>query len=386
MTMTKPASLPSSLLDDAHDTRLTVNLGALMSNIARYRALAHGADVAGVAKGNAYGLGLTPVAFAMASAGVTRFFVTDVFEGAALRALLPNVTIHLTNGLPHGAAPAARAAGLSPCIGSLAELEAWTVEAEAAGRPLPAALHFDTGINRLGFDGDETPYVLANANALKMIDISLVMSHLACADEPDHPLNRHQLDRFRTIAAAFPGIPKSLANSAGVLLGPDYCFDLVRPGYAVYGGNPVTRRPSPVAPVITAEAQVLQIREVAPDEISGYGATWVSPGHHRLATLSVGYADGYFRSLGSASGAARVFIGGRYAPVAGRVSMDLLTIDITEFPPGAVKRGDFAELIGPHVPLEEVAARADTIGYEVLTSLGDRYARHYTGGTTSTES
>jgi alanine racemase len=370
----------------AHDALLTVDLDALAGNVERYRKLAHGAEVAGVVKANAYGLGLEPVARCMAAIGVTTFFVTDCTEGVALRALFPEVTIYLTNGLPQGAGPIARDACLRPCLGSLAEVAAWKAEAREAGAPLPAALHFDTGISRLGFDAKESECLLADRSLLDGIKVTLVMSHLACADEPDHPLNARQLERFRLIAAAFPDAPKSLANSAGVLLGSDYCFDLVRPGYAIYGGTPVEGRPSPVRPVVKAEARVLQVRDVEAGAAAGYGATWTASGPCRLATLSIGYADGFSRLLGSAQGAGRICINGHSAPIAGRVSMDLLIVDVSQLPQDAVKRGDFAQLIGPEVPLEEVAARAGTIGYEVLTSLGDRYARHYTGASASAES
>ena len=383
--MTKITSLRSSDIGGP-DALLTVDLDALAANFARYQNLAHGAEVAGVVKANAYGLGLAPVARAMVAAGCRTFFVTDAAEGTALRAILPEAIIYLTNGLPPGAGPAARMAALRPCLGSLAELETWSREGEIAGRALPAALHFDTGMNRLGFDAQEAAHLLAHLDEAKGIEIALIMSHLACADEPEHPLNKAQLARFRGIAASFPETPKSLANSAGVLLGADYCFDLVRPGYAIYGGAPVEGRPSPVAPVVTAQARVLQVREVEPGDAAGYGATWQAEGPRRLATLSMGYADGYYRALGSNAGAARVFVGRHFAPLAGRVSMDLLMVDITSLPADAVRRGDLAELIGPHVTLEEVAARAGTIGYEVLTSLGDRYIRHYTGMAVAAES
>ncbi len=372
---------PASALPDprAPDALLTVDLGALKANVEAYRRLAHGAEVAGVVKADAYGLGLAPVVRAMVEAGCTTFFVTNVVEGTTLRALLPDAVIYLTNGLPHGAGPAARAANLRPCLGSLAEFDAWIAESHLAGRPLSAALHFDTGMNRLGFDAVETARMIRLESCRKELEIELVMSHLACADEPAHPLNQLQLSRFIDVASAFPGVPRSLANSSGVLLGGDYCFDLVRPGYAIYGGNPRENGVSPVAPVVRAEARVLQVRDVSAEDAAGYGATWLASGPRRLATLSMGYADGYFRALGSNAGGARVFINGGFAPVAGRISMDLMMVDITDLPPDAVQRGDLAELIGPHISLEEVAARAHTIGYEVLTSLGNRYTRHYTG-------
>lgn len=368
------------------DLLLTVDLDALVANYRAYRALAHGAEVAGVVKADGYGVGLLPVARALADAGCSTFFVTNHVEGSALRALLPDADIFLTNGLPSGAARVIREAGLIPCIGSWAELDEWVAEAGIAKRALPTALHFDTGMNRLGFGTLETLDMNRLENRLETLDIKLVMSHLACADEPEHPLNALQLERFRAVAAHFPKALKSLANSAGVLLGGDYCFDLVRPGYALFGGNPRKSGPSPVIPVVGAYARILQVRDVGPGEVAGYGATWKTADSRRLATLSVGYADGYNWRLGSATGGGRVAFGGHVAPVAGRVSMDLLIADVTDIAHEFVVRGGYAELIGPHIPLEEVAAYAGTIGYEVLTGLGDRYARHYTGKSAPTES
>lgn len=365
---------------------LTVDLDALVANYARSRELAGGAEVSGVVKADAYGHGLAQVGRALASAGCKTFFVADVTEGATLRAALPGVVIYTSSGLTPGAGAEMRTHDLRPCLGNLAEVEAWRREAEHAGSALPAALHFDTGLNRLGFDDREASRVLADRSLLAGIDVALVMSHLACADEPGHALNARQLERFKPIRAAFPSARASLANTAGILLGPDYHFDLVRPGYGLYGGAPVEGQPNPFRLVAKAEARVLHIREVAAGESSGYGATWTADRSQRLAVLSVGYADGYFRALASANGAGRVYIGGHYAPVAGRVSMDLLTVDVSDIPEGRVRRGDLAELVGPHVSLDEVANRAGTIGYEVLTSLGERYKRLYTGAVATAES
>lgn len=370
----------------AHSAILTVDLDALVANYAHIRALAPGVEVSGVVKANAYGHGLAPVGRALASAGCKTFFVADTVEGATLRAALPDAAIYITNGLSLNTGPAARAHALRPCLGSLAEIEAWRHEAKHAGHSLAAALHFDTGLSRLGLDAAETARLIAEPGLLEGIDVTLVMSHLACSDEPAHPLNARQLGRFKTIRAAFPSVPASFANTAGVLLGPDYHFDLLRPGYGLYGGTPVEGKPNPFRPVIKAEARVLQIREVTAGDAAGYSATWTATGPRRLATLSAGYADGYFRALASAAGGGRVFIGGQYAPVVGRVSMDLLIVDISDHPEHTVRRGDLAELIGPHVSLDEVAARAGTIGYEVLTSLGERYKRLYTGAAGPTES
>ncbi|HEX7776352.1 MAG TPA: alanine racemase [Parvibaculum sp.] len=360
---------------------LTVDLDAVVANYRRLRALAPGADVAGVVKANANGLGLVPVARALAAAGCATFFVADAGEGQTLRAALPEATIYVTNGLAPDMAAVFRSSGLRPCLTSLEEIEDWRREAKAAGETLPAALHFDTGLNRLGLSAGDADRLFSDPHLLDGIDLTLVMSHLARSDEPDAPLNALQLARFKPIRAAFPAVRASFANSSGILLGADYHFDMVRPGYGLYGGAPFAGQPNPFQPTVGATAPVLQVRDVAAGETAGYGGTWEAKGPRRLAVLSVGYADGYFRTLGSAAGGGRVWLGGGYAPVAGRVSMDLLIVDVTGLPEGSVRRGDMAELIGPHVSLDEVAARAGTIGYEVLTSLGERYKRLYTGKT-----
>lgn len=360
---------------------VTVDLDALSANYRHLQALTPGAEVAGIVKANAYGLGLEPVSRTLALAGCKSYFVADAGEGARLRAILPEAIIYVTHGLIAGSAADCRGHGLRPCLGSLAEVEEWQREAKAAGRALPAALHFDTGLSRLGFDAAETARLLDDrAPHLAGIDITLVMSHLACSDEPERSLNVDQLSRFRAICAAFPGVPASFANTAGVLLGQDYHFDLVRPGYGLYGGRPLEGQPNPFRAAVRVEARVLQIRDVAAGATAGYGATWVAAGARRLATLSFGYSDGYMRSLASNRGGGRVHVGGNDAPVAGRVSMDLLTVDVSGLPDDAVRRGDLVEIIGPHVTLDEVADRAGTIGYELLTRLGDRAKRHYTGG------
>lgn len=364
--------------DETAGAILTVDLGAVVANYRRLATVAPGSEVAGVVKANAYGLGLGPVVHALAGAGCKTFFVADAGEGAALRALLPDAVIYVTNGLTPGASALFSAHRLRPCLGSLVEIEEWRREARTAGHALPAALHFDTGLNRLGMTTGETAAILADHALVAGVDVALVMSHLACSDEPEHALNARQLARFRAIRAAFPRTPASFANTAGIFLGPDYHFDLVRPGYGLYGGAPVEGKPNPFQPTVRAEARVLVVRGIAAGEAAGYGASWEATGPRRLAVLSAGYADGYFRALASTEGGGRVYLAGHYAPVAGRVSMDLLIVDVTGLPQGAVHRGDLAELVGPHVTLEEVARRAGTIGYEVLTSLGARYKRHYT--------
>ncbi|MDO8289456.1 MAG: alanine racemase [Parvibaculum sp.] len=370
----------------AHDALLTIDLDALAVNYGRYRALAVGADVAGVVKANAYGLGLAPVARALAREGCRTFFVANVHEGEKLRAALPGTTIYTLNGLTEEAAKICARFDLRPCLGSLRDVDILAHLAKSLSRTLPAALHFDTGLSRLGFDRTETAKLIADKTLLNGIDVSLVMSHLARSDEPDEALNGLQLSRFKAIRAAFPDVPASLANSAGVLLARDYAFDLVRPGFAIYGGTPVDGRVSPVLPVLKAEARVLHIRDIEAGDSAGYNSTWTAKAPARLAILAVGYADGYPRVLSSDKNAGRVWLGGHYAPVAGRVSMDLLIVDVSHIPVGAFQCGDMAELIGPHVTLDEMAAKAKTNGYEVLTRLGERYKRHYTGKAATAES
>ncbi|MBX3446866.1 MAG: alanine racemase [Parvibaculaceae bacterium] len=364
---------------------LTVDLGAVAANYALIRREAAGAEVSAVVKADAYGLGMGPVARRLAAEGCRTFFVADAREGASLRALLPQADIYVLNGLFPGAAALLAQAALRPVLASLAELAEW----QAAGAPFPAALHFDTGMNRLGMGEAEAEALAQDPSLTAGVEISMILSHLACSDEAAHPRNGEQLHRFRALLARlqphFPKAKASLANSGGIFLGPDYHFDMVRPGVSLYGGNPFTGRSHPFRPVVTAQARVLAVREVAPGDSVGYGATWKAARKARIAVLAAGYADGFFRSLssdtsGGISGGesgGRVYIGGGMAPVAGRVSMDMAMADVSDLPEGAVKRGDMAELIGPHISVDEVGLRAGTLGYEILTALGARYMRRY---------
>ncbi|MEQ8268028.1 MAG: alanine racemase [Parvibaculum sp.] len=378
---------------------LTVDLDAVAANYGMLRAAAAGAEVAAVVKANAYGTGMAPVARRLAAEGCGRFFVADGNEGAALRAVLPKAAIHVLNGLFPGTAGFHADHGLLPCLASMAEVAEWRAEAARRGRALGAALHFDTGMNRLGMSEGDAAALAAEGAPTEGIEVTLVMSHLACSDEAGNPMNARQLARFRAIrdlmTARFPKAKASLANSGGVFLGPDYHFDLVRPGVSLYGGSPFTGRDNPFRPVVTVEARVLALREADDGDTAGYGGTWQAKGRRRLAVLSAGYADGYFRALsyprpdapGDTGGmevyGGQVRIAGYTAPVAGRVSMDMLIADVSEVPEGAIRRGDMAELIGPHISVDEVGLRAGTLGYEILTSLGGRYMRRYISGGTA---
>lgn len=379
-----PSSPRADAAEQAAGAILTVDLGALAANYALLREKAAGAEVSAVVKADAYGLGLGPVAERLWMEGCRTFFVADANEGAALREVLPGAVIHVLNGIFPGTAGLYAGAGLRPVIASLAELAEW----REAGAPLPAALHFDTGMNRLGMSAEDAARIAQDEALTKGVEVSLVMSHLACSDDEAHPRNALQLARFREIwerlKTRFPGAMASLANSGGIWLGPDYHFGLVRPGVSLYGGNPFTGKPNPFRPVVRAEARVIALREVGPGETVGYGATWGgAEGARRVAILGAGYADGYFRALSSAAGPESggvVHIGGMACPVAGRVSMDMVAVDVSHLPEGAVKRGDMAELIGPHVTVDDVGLRAGTLGYEILTALGRRYRRRYIAG------
>lgn len=367
---------------------LIIDLGAIAANYRTLREAAPGAEVAAVVKANAYGTGMVPVARRLAAAGCRTFFVADPLEGTSLRKalkpVLPDAVIYVLNGLYPGTAADYAAAGLRPVIASRAELGEWA----AAGAPLPAALHFDTGMNRLGMSEADAAQIAQDKALTAGMEIPLIISHLACADDAGHPRNARQLARFQAILdrlrPLFPQAKASLANSGGIYLGPEYQFDMVRPGVSLYGGNPFTGRGNPFRAVVTAEARVLAVREVEAGDTAGYAATWSAGSRARIAVLAAGYADGYFRSLSSGFRAGNegesggsVYIGGGFAPVAGRVSMDMAMVDISHLPEGAVKRGDMAELIGPHMSVDEVGLRAGTLGYEILTALGARYMRRY---------
>lgn len=365
---------------------LTIDLAALADNWRKLAALASPAECAAVVKADAYGTGLEPAVQALARAGCRTFFVAQLSEARRARARAPEATIYVLNGLLPGAGPAYLEERLRPVLGSLPEIEEWSALSRAQGGALPAALHVDTGMNRLGLSIQEAEG-LVRTGALADFAPALLMSHFVSSEEPDHVLTARQVAALARLRSGFPGVPASLANSSGIFLGPGAHFDLVRPGYALYGGNPTPGRANPMAEVVRLEGRIVQVRTVPPGETAGYNAQWTAPGPRRLATISVGYADGYPRAASAtdakiASGmpAGEAVVGGTRCPFAGRVSMDLITVDVTGAPPEAVGRGAPVTLIGDGLGLDEVGARAGTIGYEILTSLGRRYARRYVGG------
>jgi len=354
---------------------LTIDLAAIVDN---YRLLAQKvapAECAGVVKADAYGLGAAKVAPALWRAGCRTFFVALLDEGLALRRLLPDANIYTLDGL-QGADPRLFVdARLRPVLASHAEVDAWLTA--MGDRPdARAGLHLDTGMARLGMPPDELDALIAEGDKLKRLHPSLVMSHFACADTPDHPLNREQPQRFRDALArlALPGATRSIAASSGIFLGSEHALDLVRPGAALYGIAPLTDQPNPMRQVIHLQAKVLQVRRVDAGSTVGYGATHRFDRPARLATIGVGYADGFMRALSNRGGA---YLEGRRLPIVGRVSMDLTVLDISELPDDSAHPGTLVDLIGPHAPVDSVAAEAGTIGYEILTNLGRRYERRY---------
>jgi alanine racemase len=355
------------------DAVLDIDLGALVGNWRRLGdRLKRGAVCAGMVKADAYGLGMTQVAPALAAAGCTLFFVAQLAEGVALRRLLPGHQIAVLNGLLPGGEGDFTVHRLIPVLNDLGQIAAW----RRAGAGREAILHVDTGMARLGLPPAELARLAADPALLDGVPLRAVMSHLACADEPGHPHNARQLAAFRAARAVLPAAPASFANSSGIFLGPEYHFDIVRPGAAVYGVNPQPGTTNPMAQVIRLKGKILQVRDVDTGDSVGYGSTHRREGPGRIATVAVGYADGWLRSL---SNRGSVAIAGRRVPVVGRISMDLMTIDVTGLDPQATRPGCFAELIGPGNDIDAVAAAAGTIGYEMLTALGRRYRRIYSG-------
>lgn len=360
---------------------LTVDLAAVRDNWFILSRRAGPARCGAAVKGDAYGLGVGPVARALWQAGCRSYFVARPAEGAELRAILPQAEIYVLDGLFAGQAAYYAAHDLRPALISLAEAEAWAAYGKARGVTPPCALHADTGINRLGFPPDELHALLANGPLLAALNVSLLMSHLACADEPGHAMNARQRDAFAALRRRLPGVPASLANSSGIFLGSSYTYDLTRPGLALYGGNPTPDAPNPMQPVVSLEARILQVKTIRPGETVGYGGSWQAARQTRVAILGAGYRDGVPRALSSrgAQGPAHVTIAGQRCPVIGRVSMDVMAIDVTDLPAESAAVGAHAEIFGRHISIDEAANWAGTISYELLTRLGSRYARHYTG-------
>lgn len=337
---------------------LTIDLTAIAAN---WRALDRltGCETAAVIKADAYGLGVAKVGPALAEAGARLFFVAAAEEGIALRrALGPGPAILVFSGHMPGDADMLRAAGLTPLINSVDQL---LMHVEALpGHPF--GIQLDTGMNRLGMEPGEWSALREIALAQKP---ELIMSHLACADARDHVMNQMQLDSFKEMTEG-TDVPLSLAATGGILLGEKYHFDLTRPGVGLYGGLPFVD----ATPVVTLDVPVIQVRDVMPGESVGYGNAFVAKAQTRVATIAAGYADGLIRAMGAQ---ATLTHAGRKLPVVGRVSMDMITVDVSSI----AEVPEHLQLLGLHQSVDTVADFAGTIGYEILTSLGARYDRVY---------
>jgi alanine racemase len=351
---------------------LEVDLAAIVDNWRGLGARHPTGPVAGVVKANAYGLGAARVVPALYAAGCRHFFVAKLAEAMAIRALAPDAMLAVLNGLVPGDEADFAASGILPVLGSLGEIETWTTTARRLGRTLPALLHVDTGMNRLGLDAAELDALQNDHARLDGIDLRYVMTHLVSAESPEDPANGAQRDRFARACAGLPAAARSFANSSGVFLGPDFASDLARPGAALYGVNPTPGHDNPQRPTVALRVLVLQVRDIPPGDGVGYNATWRAERPSRIATAAVGYADGWPRAL---SGRGHAVFDGNPVPLVGRVSMDLATYDVTDHP--AIHPGSWLQLIGPHMPVDLVAVEAGTNGYEILTSLGARYDRVY---------
>lgn len=358
-------------------SRLTIDLGAVRRNYRRLLERLGGVACAGVVKADGYGLGADRVAPALWAEGCRIFFVATLDEAVRLRPTVPEATVCCLNGLLPGSEAVFVEHRIVPVLNALAQIDRWRAHGGRTGGALPAILHVDTGMNRLGLGDDEWPRVLESPGVLDGIDWLYLISHLASADEPDDPMNALQLARFQGVRRQLQRpIPASFANSSGIFLGTPYHFDLARPGIALYGGRPNAGDPKAMECPVRIEGRILQVRTVQAGTTVGYGSSWTSPRESRIATVAAGYADGYLRSL---SDRGVVALGGRSCPVVGRVSMDLITVDVSDVPPADALPGGFVEVLGPSVTPDTAADAAGTIGYELLTGLGRRYVRHYLG-------
>ena len=361
---------------------LTIDLDAFKTNWRTCNAqTADGVETAAVVKAGGYGIGADRAAQALRDAGCKTFFVATIDEGIQLReALGTGPAIHIFNGLMDGAERDYPHHDLIPVLNSLGEVDAWRAFCTGVGEPLACDLHIDTGMSRLGLPSDEMQKIIDNPDHLTHLKLDMILSHLTVSEITDHPNNAEQLAAFRDVLSHMPPARASFANSSAIFLGPEFHFDVTRPGVALYGINPTpgqdNPQANPMAQVVRLQAKILQVRTIDTPQTVGYGATHTAQGLERIATVALGYADGYSRDL---SNAGLAYIGNHKAPVVGRVSMDLITLDVSTVPEDLCRVGMLVDMIGPNNPVDDVAKRAGTIGYEILTSLGSRFHRVYVG-------
>lgn len=360
---------------------LTIDLSALEANYKILRSASVPAECAAVVKADGYGLGLEPVAGQLVQTGCSTFFVADLSEGKRLRKAAPRAAIYILNGLPQGTGKVFADHNLRPVVGSSAELAEWDAFSSNAKWEGGFALHVDTGMNRLGISVEEAAAIAPRINT-ENHGIKLIMSHFVASQFVESQRNEEQMLAFRNVRALFRGVPASIANSSGIFLGGSAHLDLVRPGAALYGINPTPGKPNPMKPVVELKVRIVKLRDIAFGDTVGYDATWTARRPSRIAIATMGYADGFFRSQGGSDqkSGGTLIVSGKPCPIVGRISMDLIALDVTDLPVGSVKRGDFATVIGAGRDVDALGEMLGTIGYEVLTGLGRRYARIYKGG------
>ena len=364
-----------------HGAHLTIDLDAIATNWRTLQAHGDGAECAAVVKADAYGTGLERTGPALAKAGCKTFFVAHLGEGERLRHVLPDATIYVLNGLPEGSAAHYAQSALRPVLGSGEEITEWAGFCKAHALSGEAAIHIDTGLNRLGLEPERFRALAAELEQGECgFKPSLVMTHLASSETIDTLQNEQQTKLFDELVQLTPSIPASLCNSSAVMRREFTRHTLMRPGYALYGGNPTPWTSNPMREVVTLQAPILQLRDIAEGTRVGYNARWLAKRPSHLAVISAGYADGLMRLPPEADKpVAEVLIGGTLCPVAGRLSMDLMIIDATDAPAQALHRGATVTLIGGVLDIDRVGKTAGTIGYLVLTSLSRRYQRRYLG-------
>lgn len=356
------------------DAEVIVNLTAIEQNLSRLRTLVGAVPIAATIKADAYGLGVAQVAPVLSEANVSSFFVASIAEGVELRAIIGwTPDIYVLNGFQKNTAEILASNRLLPVLNSLEQIKSFAEFAQVSDVN-KAAVHIDTGMNRLGLEKSEVDTLIEDPSPLTNIELSCWMSHLACGDEPDHPMNEQQRIRLSQTVQNLPDAPICLANSAGCLMDPSFHFDLVRPGLALYGGNPIPSEPNKFMPVLTVKAPILRIRTVKAGESVGYGASFTAKSSRQIAIVAIGYADGLLRILGDRG---TISVNGQAVPIVGRVSMDLLALDISESKQIQFKEGDMIEIIGPNNPIDVISSQAGTVSYEILTSLRQRSVRTY---------
>ncbi len=359
-------------------SRLTIDLSALAHNWKLLAARAAPGECAGVVKANAYGIGIEKAVPALLAAGCKTFFVAHLSEAKRVRTVAPEAEIFVLNGLLPGTAQIYAAHNLVPTLGSPEEIVEWRDFVARSGWKGGAALHVDTGLNRLGLRVGEA-LQLKQDGKLDGFHISLLLSHFVSSEEPENPLNQRQIDAVSHLMNQIQAERASLCNSSGFFLKNPPFHNLSRPGFALYGGNPTPGKPNPMRHVVSLDSRVLQLRDVPPGETAGYNEKWTARRPTRIATICLGYADGITRQLSTtdARQGGYAVVASCRCPFVARISMDLITIDVTDMPASAIKRGDYVQILGDQISVDDMAAWGNTNGYEILTSLGSRYSRRY---------